>query len=625
MNFLTLENISKQYGEKTLFNNINLQINQGQKVALVAKNGSGKTTLLRVIAGIEPSDGATSRIIIKKGASIGWLPQDPDFSDEQTIIDAIFESDNPQIQAIKAYERAMLIGNSEDMERSMLLMDDEKAWDVEARIKEVLFKLNISDLTRKIGMLSGGQVKRVALAKLIIEAPEFLILDEPTNHLDLDMIEWLEEYLQQANLTLFMVTHDRYFLERVCDTILELDGGHIYKYNGNYAEFLEKRSSRLDNEATNLEQTQKLFKRELEWVRRMPKARGTKAKARVDKFEEIKREAFKKVDNDEVKIDFKGARLGSKIIEAEYISKSFGEQKIVTDFAYKFRKNEKVGIVGSNGAGKSTFLKLLTQEMKPDQGKVIVGETVKIGHYKQDGIQLEKDKRIIDVVTDIAEYIPLENGMKMTAAALLERFLFSRKQQQVYVSQLSGGERRRLYLLTILMQNPNFLILDEPTNDLDIITLNVLEDFLMQFPGVVVIVTHDRYFMDKLVDHLFVFEGNGKIRDFNGVYTEYRLEQQEQLEKTRQESREENKSKENKPKSKDHNHSGSLTFDQRKEIKRLEKKIEQLEATKMQLSSEFDKTDLTPEKIQELSMKIAKINEELEENEMAWMILAELA
>lgn len=623
MNFLTLENISKQYGEKTLFDNINLQINQGQKVALVAKNGSGKTTLLRVIAGVEPSDGATSRIIIKKGASVGWLPQDPNFSDEQTIIDAIFESDNPQIQAIKAYEKAMLIGKSDDMERSMLLMDDEKAWDFEARIKEVLFKLNISDLTRKIGMLSGGQVKRVALAKLIIEAPEFLILDEPTNHLDLDMIEWLEEYLQQSNLTLFMVTHDRYFLERVCDTILELDGGNIYKYNGNYSEFLEKRNSRLENEATNLEQTQKLFKRELEWVRRMPKARGTKAKARVDKFEEIKREAFKKVDNDEVKIDFKGARLGSKIIEAEYISKSFGEQKIVSDFAYKFRRNEKVGIVGPNGAGKSTFLKLITQEMKPDQGKVIIGETVKIGHYKQDGIQLEKDKRIIDVVTDIAEYIPLENGMKMTAAALLERFLFSRKQQQVYVSQLSGGEKRRLYLLTILMENPNFLILDEPTNDLDIITLNVLEDFLMQFPGVVVIVTHDRYFMDKLVDHLFVFEGNGKIRDFNGVYTEYRLEQQEKLEQTRQESREENKSKESKPKSKDN--SNTLTFEQRKELKRLEKKIEQLEATKIQLSSEFDKIDLTPEKIQELSMKIAKINEELEENEMAWMILAELA
>ncbi len=623
MNFLTLENISKQYGEKTLFDNINLQINQGQKVALVAKNGSGKTTLLRVIAGVEPSDGATSRIIIKKGASVGWLPQDPNFSDEQTIIDAIFESDNPQIQAIKAYEKAMLIGKSDDMERSMLLMDDEKAWDFEARIKEVLFKLNISDLTRKIGMLSGGQVKRVALAKLIIEAPEFLILDEPTNHLDLDMIEWLEEYLQQSNLTLFMVTHDRYFLERVCDTILELDGGNIYKYNGNYSEFLEKRNSRLENEATNLEQTQKLFKRELEWVRRMPKARGTKAKARVDKFEEIKREAFKKVDNDEVKIDFKGARLGSKIIEAEYISKSFGEQKIVSDFAYKFRRNEKVGIVGPNGAGKSTFLKLITQEMKPDQGKVIIGETVKIGHYKQDGIQLEKDKRIIDVVTDIAEYIPLENGMKMTAAALLERFLFSRKQQQVYVSQLSGGEKRRLYLLTILMENPNFLILDEPTNDLDIITLNVLEDFLMQFPGVVVIVTHDRYFMDKLVDHLFVFEGNGKIRDFNGVYTEYRLEQQEKLEQTRQESREENKSKESKPKSKDN--SNTLTFEQRKELKRLEKKIEQLEATKIQLSSEFDKAELTTEKIQELSMKIAKINEELEENEMAWMVLAELA
>lgn len=623
MNFLTLENVSKRYGEKVLFDQVNLQINQGQKVALVAKNGSGKTTLLRVIAGAEASDGATSRILMKRGASTGWLPQEPEFGETQTVIEAVFESDNPKIQAIKAYEEAMLLGEASDIEKGMMLMDDRKAWDFEARIKEILFKLNITDLSREIGTLSGGQQKRLALAKLIIEEPEFIILDEPTNHLDLDMIEWLEEYLQQPNLTLFMVTHDRYFLERVCDTIIELDRGNVYKYAGNYSDFLEKRNSRLENEAVTLERTQKLFKRELEWVSRMPKARGTKAKARVDKFQDIKKEAFKKLDTDEVKIDFKGARLGSKIVEAEYISKSYGDLKIVEDFAYKFRKNEKVGIVGPNGAGKSTFLGLLTKEIRPDAGSVVVGGTVKFGYYKQDGIQLAKDKRVIDVVTDIAEYIPLEKGMKLTAAALLERFLFSRKQQQVYVSQLSGGERRRLYLLTILMENPNFLILDEPTNDLDIMTLNVLEDFLMQFPGVVIIVSHDRYFMDKLVDHLFVFEGNGKIRDFNGVYTEYRAEQREKLEQSRAEKKDEVKPKVQKSKSKDT--STNLTYEQRKDLKRLEKKIEQLEEQKATISAKFNNPNLTSEEIEKLSIEIGEINDELEEKEMAWMELAELA
>ncbi len=621
MNFLTLENVSKRYGEKTLFDSVNLQINQGQKVALVAKNGSGKTTLLRVIAGIEASDGATSRILMRQGASVGWLPQEPDFGAKQTVIEAVFESDNPKIQAIKTYEEAMLLGKAQDIEKGMILMDDRKAWDFEARIKEVLFKLNITDLSREIGTLSGGQQKRLALAKIIIEEPEFIILDEPTNHLDLDMIEWLEDYLQQPNLTLFMVTHDRYFLERVCDTIIELDRGNVYKYSGNYSDFLEKRNHRLENETVTLERTQKLFKKELEWVSRMPKARGTKAKARVDKFQDIKKEAFKRLDNDEVLIDFKGARLGSKIVEAEYISKSYGDLNIVKDFAYKFRKNEKVGIVGPNGAGKSTFLGLLTKEILPDAGSVVIGDTVKFGYYKQDGIQLTDDKRVIDVVTDIAEYIPLEKGMKMTAATLLERFLFSRKQQQVYVSQLSGGERRRLYLLTILMENPNFLILDEPTNDLDIMTLNVLEDFLMQFPGVVVIVSHDRYFMDKLVDHLFVFEGNGKIRDFNGVYTEYRAEQQEKLQQVRDTKKEDDQPKVQKPKSKDN--STNLTYEQRKELKKLEKKIEQLEEKKEKISAQFDNPKLTSEEIEKLSIQIGAINEELEEKEMAWMELAE--
>lgn len=624
MNFLTLENISKSYGEKVLFKDINLQINQGQKVALVAKNGSGKTSLLKVIAGVEASEGTNSRILIKRGSRVGWLPQDPTFQEGASIIDAVFNSDNAKIKAIRLYEEALLLNRTEDIQKAVQKIDDLKAWDFEARIKEILFKLNIKNLQQKVDELSGGQKKRLALAKLMIEEPDFLILDEPTNHLDLDMIEWLEEYLQNANLTLFMVTHDRYFLELVCDTILELDRGNLYKYSGSYSDFLEKRNSRLENEEVTLDRTKKLMKRELEWVRRMPKARGTKAKARVDKFYEIKEKASKTLDDQEITIDIKGARLGSKILELEDISKRYGDLKLVDGFTYKFNKNERVGIVGPNGVGKSTFLHLLTKGIRPDSGKVVLGGTVQFGYYTQDGIQLGEDKRVIDVITDIAEYIPLEKGQKLTAASLLERFLFSRKQQQVYVSQLSGGERRRLYLLTVLMENPNFLILDEPTNDLDIMTLNVLEDFLISFPGVVVIVSHDRYFMDKLVDHLFVFEGEGKIRDFNGNYTEYRVKQkQKELEQRREESANNKQPKVQKPKSKDT--STNLTYEQRKELKRLEKKIEQLETKKAEISEQFNSTNLSPEQIEELSIQLGQVNEELEEKEMAWMELVEMA
>ncbi|MEM9884489.1 MAG: ABC-F family ATP-binding cassette domain-containing protein [Bacteroidota bacterium] len=622
MNFLTLENISKSYGEKVLFKDINLQINEGQKVALVAKNGSGKTSLLRVIAGEEPSEGVNNRILIKRGARIGWLPQDPQFGMSHNVMDAVFESDNPKIQAIKSYEAALVLNRPEAIQKAVQKIDDLKAWDFEARIKEILFKLNIKNLQQAVQELSGGQKKRLALAKLMIEEPEFLILDEPTNHLDLDMIEWLEEYLQQNHLTLFMVTHDRYFLEVICDTILELDRGNLYKYAGSYSDFLIKRDARLENEAVTLDRTKKLMRRELEWVRRMPKARGTKAKARVDKFFEIKEKADHKLDDQEIKIDIKGARLGSKIVELNDISKAYDDLKLIEGFTYKFNKNERVGIVGPNGVGKSTFLHLITKQIRPDSGKVVIGGTVQFGYYTQSGIQLEQDKRVIDVITDIAEYIPLEKGQKMTAAALLERFLFSRKQQQVYVSQLSGGEKRRLYLLTVLMENPNFLILDEPTNDLDIMTLNVLEDFLLSFPGVVVIVSHDRYFMDKLVDHLFVFEGNGKIRDFNGNYTEYRIHQkQETLEAKRVEGKKVEKVK--KPKSKDDR--DNLTYEQRKELKKLEKKIEQLETQKAAISNQFNSTDLTPEQIEKLSIELGEINATLEEKEMEWMELVELA
>ena len=623
MNYLTLENVTKSYGEKVLFQNLDLQISQGQKVALVAKNGSGKTTLLRVIAGQEGAEGETSKVWIHRDIRIGYLEQEPDFFDEHTVLEAVLDSNNPIIVAIREYEHAMLFPDETDtMQKVITRMDDLKAWEFEARIREILTKLEVRDLNQAVKNLSGGQKKRLALAKLIIEEPEFIILDEPTNHLDLEMIEWLEEYLQQARLTLFMVTHDRYFLERVCNTILELDQGQLFRYTGNYSDYLEKKAIRHDVEASTLDKSIKLFKRELEWVRRMPKARGTKAKARVDAFGELKEKVSRRRELDDLQIDIKGQRLGKKILEAHNINKSFGDKKIVDGFSYKFKKKERVGIVGPNGVGKTTFLKLLTKDIRPDGGKVVVGGNTVFGYYTQAGIQLKEDKRVIDVVQDIAEYIPMEKGQKLTAPQMLERFMFSRKQQRVYVSQLSGGERRRLYLLTVLMENPNFLILDEPTNDLDIITLNVLEDFLMEFPGCIIIVSHDRYFMDKIVDHLFIFEGKGKIRDFNGDYTDYRAIQKEREREERRAEREEQKriKEVNQPQKQ-----GGLSQEERKELKRLEKQILKLEERKKEITTAFNDTSITTEKITELSKELSDVNDELEEKEMRWMELAEMA
>jgi ATP-binding cassette subfamily F protein uup len=623
MNYLNLENVSKAYGEKVLFDNISLQISEGQKVALVAKNGSGKSTLMRVIMGKEAAEGETAKVEIHRHIRIGFLEQDPDFYPHHTVLDAALDSDNPMIQATKDYEQALLEPeDTQQMEKAVQRMDDLKAWDFEAKVKEILFKLNISDLNRVVKHLSGGQKKRLALARLIINEPEFLILDEPTNHLDLDMIEWLEEYLQQTNLTILMVTHDRYFLERVCNSIVELDRGTLYRYSGSYSDFLEKKANRHDNEEIDLEKAKKLFKRELEWVSRMPKARGTKAKSRVSSFKDLKDKLSGVRLEGEMQIDIKGQRMGKKILELQYISKSYGDLKMVEEFDYKFKKGERVGIVGPNGVGKTTFLKILTKEIRPDAGKVVVGGNTVFGYYTQDGINLKNDKRVIDTITDIAEFIPLAKGQKLLAPQLLERFLFSRKQQQVYVSQLSGGEQRRLYLLTVLMTNPNFLILDEPTNDLDIMTLNVLEDFLLEFPGCVVIVTHDRYFMDKIVDHLFVFQGEGKIRDFNGDYSEYRVLQKELDLQKRQEKRaaqEEKKANqaEDKP---------GLSYEQRKELNRLEKSISKLEAKKEALHQQFNDTEnLSPDKIKELSIELEQIKEQIEEKEMLWMELADQA
>jgi ATP-binding cassette subfamily F protein uup len=625
VNYLTLENVTKSYGEKVLFRNVNLQLNKGQKVALIAKNGSGKTTLLKVVAGAEPSEGETSQVLLRRDVRVGYLPQDPDFYHGHNALEAVFDSDSEIIKTIERYERAMLHPeNAKELQAALSRMDDLKAWDFESKVKEILFKLNITNLEQPVSTLSGGQKKRLALAKLLIDSDsygnEFLILDEPTNHLDLDMIEWLEGYLSQPNITLFMVTHDRYFMERICDTILELDRGELYKYTGGYSDYLEKKALRMDNEAIELDKTHKVFKKELEWMRRSPKARTTKANARIDRFYEIEEKASQKVEKDEIQIDLKGQRLGGKILELHYISKAYGKLKIVDNFHYKFKKGERVGIVGRNGVGKSTFLHMLTGEERPDTGRVVAGETVVFGYYTQEGINLGgSDKRVIDFIKDIAEYIPLEKGQKLTAAGLLERFLFSRDQQQVYISQLSGGERRRLYLLSILMRNPNFLILDEPTNDLDVITLNILEDWLLEFPGCVVIVSHDRFLLDKLCDHLFIFEGQGKIKDFNGSYQDYRAVQQE----VEREQRQQTKPQDAQPKTEQVRTGSGLTNKEKNEMKKLEREIEELESRKAQIHDKFSQTGLPLAEIDQLNAALKQVEASLEEKEMRWMELAE--
>ncbi|MCF8281364.1 MAG: ABC-F family ATP-binding cassette domain-containing protein [Bacteroidales bacterium] len=624
LNYLTLENITKSYGEKTLFRNVNLQVNKGQKVALIAKNGSGKTTLMRVIAGTEPGEGENAKIQLRKEIRIGYLPQEPEFHPSHNALDAVFDSDTETIKTIRRYELALLHPNDEkELQAALSRMDDLKAWDYESKVKEILFKLNITNLEQSVTTLSGGQKKRLALAKLLIEEPDFLILDEPTNHLDLDMIEWLEVYLKQPNLTLFMVTHDRYFMERICDNILELDRGELYKYTGGYKDFLEKRALRMENESIELDKTQKVYKKELEWMRRSPKARTTKANARIERFDDIEDKASKRLDNDNIQIEIKGQRLGGKILELHYVSKGYGDLKLVSDFHYKFKKGEKVGIVGKNGVGKTTFLHMLTGEERPDTGKVVSGETVVFGYYTQEGLNLgDTDKRVIDFIKDIAEYIPLDKGQKLTAASLLERFLFTREQQQVYISQLSGGERRRLYLLSILMKNPNFLILDEPTNDLDVMTLNVLEEWLQEFPGCVVIVSHDRFLLDKLCDHLFVFEGDGQIKDYNGRYMDYRAEQLELAQELRQQTptkRPEEKSREQMVRTE-----SGLTNKEKNELKKLEREIADLETRKTQLHEKFAQPDLSLPDINKMTKDLQRVESDLEEKEMRWLELSDM-
>ena len=621
MVYLELEQVSKIYGEKVLFDKVDLQVAQNTKVALVAKNGTGKSTLLRVAAGIDLPEGIGSSVYVHKDARMAYLPQEPDFGENASVMDAVFDSDNEVVKAVRDYEEALSRPDKPALLQDALgRMDTLQAWDIDARIKEVLSKLNIEDVNQQVSELSGGQRKRVALAKLIIDEPDLIIMDEPTNHLDLDMIEWLEEWLQSTNLTLLMVTHDRYFLERVCNRIIELEGGQIYHYTGNYSDFLNKKATREETESAELAKDKKRMKQELEWVRRMPSGRGTKAKSRLSAFSELKNKVGSFREEEELTLEIKGQRLGSKILEAHKIGKTYGDRELVKGFSYKFQKGERVGIVGRNGAGKSTLLHMLTKELEPDTGKVVHGSNTHFGYYTQDGIQLANDMRVIEVVREIAEFIPLEKGLKLTARGLLERFMFNSKQQQVYVSQLSGGEKRRLYLLTILMKNPNFLILDEPTNDLDIMTLNVLEDFLLDFPGCVLIVSHDRFFLDKLAHHLFIFEEGGNIRDWNGLYTEYREQVKVEEEAAREVSAA--KSPTPAPKPVPQQPEKQLTQEERKAIRRVEGQITKLEDRKKVINANFnDMTGLTPEKIAALGKELAEVNEAIEEKELEWMEL----
>ena len=620
MNFLTLENVTRSYGEKMLFKGITLHIDKGQKIGLIAKNGTGKSTLMRVIAGKEGSEGENAKIILRKDIRIGWLDQEPDFHPEMDVLSAVLDEANPMVRAVKLYEKSLAHPEDEQqMQDAMSLMDELNAWSFESKVKEMLFQFRMEQLEQKVGALSGGQKKRLALVKILLEEPDFLILDEPTNHLDIEMIEWLEEYLSQPNMTIFMVTHDRYFLENVCDSIIELEDGQLWRYSGSYSDYLEKKALKEEVESVTFEKRKKLLKTELEWVRKSPAARTSKSKARVDNYFERKdANDTLKPQKDEMSIQIKESRLGSKIIELHNISKTYGTKKIIDSFTYKFKRKERIGIVGPNGTGKSTFLQLITEALAPDTGKVVVGDTIVFGHYRQEGIQLTQDKRVIDVVRDIAEVIPLEKGKELTAAQLLERFLFSRSQQQVYVSQLSGGERRRLYLITVLMRNPNFLILDEPTNDLDVMTLQVLEDFLEEYPGCLIVVTHDRYFMDRLVDHLFVFEGNGVIRDFLGTHVEYRMVKKREEEERRKAVSEQLAAT---PKVVTPMKAG-LSSTEKNELRKLEKEMAQGEARKKTILERFNATDITPEEIAKLSEELGVLQDALETKEMRWLELS---
>ena len=617
MNYLNVENISKSYGEVSLFENLSFSIHKDQKIAFIAKNGTGKTTILNIISGKDTPD--SGQIIYRNGLRTTFLPQEPILNQSLTVEETILKSDNPILNVIKTYHTAL--ENPENSKLYQTAFDDMEryqAWDYETQYTQILHKLKLVDLNQKVSELSGGQQKRLALADTLLSKPDLLILDEPTNHLDLEMIEWLETFFSKESITIFMVTHDRYFLERVCSEIIELDEGSIYNYKGNYSYYLEKKEERIEREAIETNKSKQLFKKELGWMRRQPKARTTKSKSRIDDFYEIKERASKRRNDHKIQLEINMERLGSKILEIYKVSKAFDEKLILDKFEYVFQRGERIGIIGKNGTGKSTFLNMITGRIKPDSGKIIQGETIKFGYYTQNGIKAKPMQKVIDVVRDYGDYIPLTKGKQISAQQLLERFLFSRKKQYDFVEKLSGGERKRLYLCTVLIQNPNFLILDEPTNDLDIVTLNVLENFLLDFPGCLLVVSHDRYFMDKIVDHLFVFRGKGLVEDFPGNYSDYR-------------TYEDSVSLASDPKkmatsSKSISAKQSLTklsFNEQKELKNIESKLKSLEFDKKKLESQFLIEDISMDAIELLSTNLKKILQVIEEKEQRWLDLNE--
>ena len=627
--FLQAENLSKRWGELLLFENISFTVFEQQKVALIAKNGVGKSTLLDILAGKETAE--SGKITLTNNVEVGYFEQIPKLNPIHTVIEEIFESENEKLKTVKAFELAVAKNSQEEIAEISAKMDELNAWDIEVEIKQILTQLKITQLEQQVSELSGGQQKRLALAKILINKPDLLILDEPTNHLDLEMIEWLEAYLAKTKSTLLMVTHDRYFLDRVCNEIIEMEDNQIYRYQGNYSYFLEKRATRIELQQASVSKARNIMRTEIEWIRRMPKARGTKAKYRVDAFQELKEKASQKFDDKSVQLNVKSSRLGKKIVEMENVSKAFPGVNLIEDFSYKFSRLEKVGIVGKNGTGKTTFLNLITGALQPDSGNIEIGQTIKFGYYRQDGISFDPQERVIDAVQKIAEYIHFEDGTKMSAGQMLNYFLFPPETQYNYIEKLSGGERRRLYLCTVLMQNPNFLILDEPTNDLDIMTLNVLEEYLKLFAGCVIVVSHDRFFMDKIVDHLFVFDGEGKISDFPGNYTVFRnkfledqLKEQALAKAVAKKQMQEqviiqpdiNSSSQNKRK---------LSFNEKREFEQLEPEISKLGEQIVELEELLNSGSLQHDELYKKSKDLEILRNLLDEKEFRWLELSEIA
>ncbi len=616
--YLQAENLMKRYGDLLLFENISFTIGKDQKVGLIARNGAGKTTLFDLLAGIDSPDAGT--ITWTRDITFGYLGQNPNLNPDHSVMEEIFSSENERMEILRAYETALLRHDSEKITSLSSLMDQLNIWDIEVEIKQILTRLKIPDLETKVGVLSGGQQKRLGLAKVLIGKPDFLLLDEPTNHLDLSMIEWLENYLIRSKSTLLMITHDRYFLDRVCDEILEIDNSEVFRYRGNYSYFLEKREERILSLQSGIARAQNLLRKETEWMRRMPQARSHKARYRIGAFFDLQERAKERVSDRVADLDVPNARLGKKIMEIHNLSKSYGKQKLIHDFNYTFSRYEKVGIAGDNGTGKTTFLELITGRIKADTGKIEVGQTVRFGYYRQDGISFNPGDKVLDAVNKIAESFIREDGTVRSAPQMLTRFLFPPSQQYDYIEKLSGGEKRRLYLCSVLMQNPNFLILDEPTNDLDILTLNVLEEYLQSFEGCVVIVSHDRFFMDKIVDHLFVFEGDGKIRDFPGNYTQYRNSMDTEEQPVKSIKKEITVRVKEKPAM---GGKTKLTFKEKRELEQLEKEIFQFEQEKRRLENLLNSGALGHEELFKASLEIGELSAILEKKEMRWLLLSE--